>query len=122
MKPTAALLPFGFFGADRRSWRVALLVFALACLPFGWLWWDWLRAAIINPTNGGLLYSVGYIPVMCCPLVAWAASSRYGPDLLPVRTTMQGFLAGHTFRPAIRKSIENEDLARSPAPIQSFNN
>jgi len=99
IKPTPALLPFGFFGSDRRSWYIALLAFGLACLPFGWLWWDWIRAALINPTNGGFLYSVGYIPVMCGPLAAWATSSRYGPDLVSVRNTvrLESLRSGLTF-------------------------
>jgi hypothetical protein len=89
IKPTPVLLPFGFFGARRRSWWIALLAFGLVCLPFGWLWWDWVRAALINPTNGGLLYSVGYIPVMCGPLVAWITSSRYGPYVPAARQKLR---------------------------------
>ncbi|MGZ6267188.1 MAG: hypothetical protein ACXWNR_01300 [Candidatus Limnocylindrales bacterium] len=88
-KPTPALLAFGFFGANRRSWWIALLAFGLACLPFGLLWWDWVRAALINPTNGGLMYSAGYIPVMCGPLVAWASSSSRPPDWPSVRRTLR---------------------------------
>ncbi|HEX7491139.1 MAG TPA: hypothetical protein VF337_05505 [Candidatus Limnocylindrales bacterium] len=102
IKPTPALLPFGFFGADRRSWWIALLAFGLACLPFGWLWWDWIRAALINPTNGGLLYSATYIPIMCGPLVAWASSSRRGPK-----------------RPLVRKILRLDPLRGAPVRLPS---
>lgn len=71
VKPTLA--PFTLVGVRRRSWWIALGVFMLACLPFGALWGDWLRAAVFNPTNGGLGYSIPNVPYMVMPLVAWAA-------------------------------------------------
>jgi hypothetical protein len=74
MKPTVAL--FALLGSQRRSWRIALVLLLLACIPFGGLWVDWVRAAIVDPTNGGILYSLGYVPVMCIPLVAWLGSSN----------------------------------------------
>ncbi len=77
VKPTLA--PFALFGANHRSWWLALGVFALACLPFGTMWWDWLRATIINPTNGGIAYSAGYVPVMFAPLLAWFFSEHGAP-------------------------------------------
>jgi len=38
LKPSLA--PFALFGASRRSWWVAAVVFVLACVPFGGLWAD----------------------------------------------------------------------------------
>jgi hypothetical protein len=70
IKPTLA--PFALFGVRRRSWWITLAILALACLPFGLLWVDWLRAAVINPTNdAGILYSLRQVPLMMIPLVAW---------------------------------------------------
>ncbi len=74
MKPT--LLPFAFVGIGRRSWWLATAIFAAACLPFGGLWIDWLRAAVLNPTNGGLLYSLPQVPAMTLPLALWMGSAR----------------------------------------------
>ena len=69
IKPTLA--PFALVGVRRRSWWIALGVFLLLCLPFGALWMDWIRVAIVNPTNGGPEYSLPYLPTMALPLVAW---------------------------------------------------
>ena len=85
LKPTLA--PFALLGTNRRSWWVALGVFALLCLPFGAMWLDWLRAAVINPTNGGVTYSLPYVPVMCVPLVAWLGSTTKQPARAAERFT-----------------------------------
>jgi hypothetical protein len=73
LKPTLA--PFALLGINRRSWWVALGVFGVMCLPFGSMWLDWLQAAVVNPTNGGLTYSLPYVPAMCIPLLAWLGST-----------------------------------------------
>lgn len=78
IKPTLA--PFAMVGLRRRSWWVALGIFLVLCLPFGSLWSDWVRAAVINPTNGGILYSVPYLPVMFIPVVAWLGRRRGAPE------------------------------------------
>ncbi|MEO5966538.1 MAG: hypothetical protein ABIR11_13830 [Candidatus Limnocylindrales bacterium] len=69
IKPTLA--PFALFGANHRSWWAALGILALLSLPFGTMWLDWIRAAVVNPTNGGFMYSWAYVPAMCVPVVAW---------------------------------------------------
>ena len=74
IKPTLA--PFALIGVRQRSWWIALGLFALVSLTFGALWMDWLRAAIINPGNGGIGYSLSQMPTMLFPLAAWAGSSR----------------------------------------------
>lgn len=74
IKPSLA--PFALPGVRRRAWWVALALFTVACLPFGTLWLDWWRAAVVNPTNGGLLYSLTSVPSMVLPLVAWLGSTR----------------------------------------------
>ncbi len=80
IKPTLA--PFALIGVRHRSWWIALGVFALVSLAFGALWIDWLRAALINPVNGGIGYSLSQMPTMFFPLAAWAgrtANQRRGP-------------------------------------------
>lgn len=74
LKPSLA--PFALFGVRQRFWWLALGLIVLASLPFGLLWVDWVKATIIYPTDGGILYSLGYVPVMCAPTVAWLGSSR----------------------------------------------
>lgn len=73
LKPSLA--PFALFGANRRSWWLALGVFAVACLPFGSLWADWL-ASLTNSRGGGILYSALEIPMLLLPLVAWLGRTR----------------------------------------------
>jgi hypothetical protein len=70
LKPSLA--PFALFGANRRSWWIALGIFGLLCLPFGSMWFDWLRT-IVNSEGGGVLYSSLEIPMLLLPLVAWFA-------------------------------------------------
>jgi hypothetical protein len=75
VKPSLA--PFALFGAWRRSWWVAAVVFALLCVPFGSLWADWL-ASVVNSRGGGLLYSALEIPMLLLPLVAWLGRATTG--------------------------------------------
>ena len=69
LKPS--LFPFALFGANRRSWWLALAAVGLLCLPFGALWADWMTS-VVNSRGGGLLYSALEIPMLLLPLVAWA--------------------------------------------------
>ena len=75
LKPTLA--PFALFGIRRRSWWVALGAFALLSLPLGGMWLDWLHVGF-NATNGGILYSLGYVPTMLVPLAAYVGRQRAG--------------------------------------------
>jgi hypothetical protein len=68
LKPS--LFPFALFGANRRSWWLALAAFAALCVPFGSLWVDW-AASVVNSRGGGILYSSLEIPMLLLPLVAW---------------------------------------------------
>jgi hypothetical protein len=72
LKPS--LFPFALMGANRRRWWIALGLFGLACLPFGFLWIDWVRA-ILN-SDGSPFYSVREGLVLAIPLVAWMARAR----------------------------------------------
>ena len=68
IKPS--LFPFAFFGSNRRTWWVALGLLALACVPFGSLWIDWIHS-LVNSEGGGLAYSALEIPMLALPVVAW---------------------------------------------------
>jgi hypothetical protein len=73
LKPSLA--PFALFGANRRSWWIALAVLVALSLPFGVLWADWL-ASVTNSRGGGLLYSTLEVPMLLLPLVAWLGRTR----------------------------------------------
>lgn len=78
IKPS--LFPFALLGLRSRSWWIALLVFALACLPFGLMWGSWVTT-LINSEGGGLGYSIQEIPMLLLPLIAAIPASRLGsPD------------------------------------------
>jgi hypothetical protein len=77
LKPSLA--PFALFGANRRSWWLALGGFVLLCLPFGSLWVDWVTS-VVNAQGGGLLYSTLEIPMLLLPLVAWLGRTQPGSD------------------------------------------
>jgi hypothetical protein len=76
-----SLFPFALFGANRRSWWIALAVLIGLSIPFGSLWIDWV-ASIANSRGGGLLYSTLEIPMLLLPLVAWAGR-RSAPIAAP---------------------------------------
>ena len=75
LKPS--LFPFALFGANRRSWWLALAGFAALSIPFGPLWADWL-ASVVNSRGGGILYSALEVPMLLLPLVAWLGRTRDG--------------------------------------------
>jgi hypothetical protein len=76
LKPS--LFPFAVMGANHRRWWMALALFALASLPFGFLWLDWLR--VLMNSNGSLLYSLLDMPLFALALVAWMG--RYRPPAI----------------------------------------
>lgn len=73
-----SLVPFALVGARRRWWWASLLIFALACLPFGVaMWADWYQ--VIENARGdrvSVLYSLGDVPWLLAPIVAWMGSTR----------------------------------------------
>jgi len=73
IKPSLA--PFALFGANRRSWWLALAVFVALSLPFGRLWLDWLTS-VANSRGGGILYSVLEAPMLLLPVIAWIGRTR----------------------------------------------
>lgn len=75
LKPS--LFPFALFGANRRSWWLALAVFIAMSLPFGQMWGDW-AASVVNSRGGGILYSSLEIPMLLLPIVAWLGRTDVG--------------------------------------------
>jgi hypothetical protein len=76
LKPSLA--PFALFGANRRSWWLALGGFVLLSLPFGSMWVDWVTS-VVNSRGGGPLYSTLEIPMLLLPLVVWLGRRRGVP-------------------------------------------
>ena len=74
IKPS--LFPFAMFGANRRSWWLAVAAFAALSLPFGAMWADWV-ASVVNSRGGGVLYSALEIPMLALPLVAWLGRTNH---------------------------------------------
>lgn len=66
VKPS--LFPLAFTGALHRSWWVAGVAVAVACIPFGALWLDWL--AVIRNSGVGLDYSLLNAPFPVAVAVA----------------------------------------------------
>jgi hypothetical protein len=73
LKPSLA--PFALFGANRRSWWIALAGLVVVSVPFWSLWSDWLTS-IANTHGGGILYSTLEIPMLLLPLIAWFGRRR----------------------------------------------
>jgi hypothetical protein len=73
LKPSLA--PFALFGANRRSWWIALAVLVVVSVSFWSLWSDWLTS-IANSRGGGILYSTLEVPMLLLPLIAWFGRRR----------------------------------------------
>ena len=72
IKPSLGFLAFA--GVRHRSWWYGLPVFALACLPFGALWFDWVTAVVNSP--GDLGYSLLALPFMAIAVIGWLGRTR----------------------------------------------
>jgi hypothetical protein len=87
LKPT--LFPFSLVGVKRRSWWLLLAILVGLMIPMIGLWADYaqtVRNTIINSD-----YSLGSLPLLIIPVVAWLGSrerARGRPSVpLPRRTT-----------------------------------
>ncbi len=72
IKPTLA--PFALIGIGRRRWWVATALVAVAAVPFGSLWLDYVHAIGDVQDTGGALYSAKELPFMAVSIVAWLGS------------------------------------------------
>lgn len=82
LKPS--LLPFALWGAWSKRWWYALELVVVFCLPFREMWLDWANAALNSHSDGpSLFYSIGNVPLMLLPLIAWAARMRSTAVLEP---------------------------------------
>lgn len=73
LKPT--FLPFTLIGVRTRGWWLGLGVVTVASLLVLPLWSQW-RVAIQNVTDAQLAYSLGDLPFIAIPVVAWLARQR----------------------------------------------
>lgn len=69
IKPS--LLPFVVAGVHRRTWWLGIPVALALALPFGSLWFDWLR--VVQNAPGDPLYSLLGIPMVLLPVIAYLA-------------------------------------------------
>jgi hypothetical protein len=69
-----SLFPFALIGWRDRRWWVAGSV---AFLPFCWLLPSYAQA--LKLFDGGIDYSLGEVPVLSIPIIAWVAS-RHRPS------------------------------------------
>ena len=83
-KPTFA--PIALLGIRHRSWWIAAAVLAVASVPFGTVWLDWL--AVVRNSNVSLVYNLPSLPLMLAPLVAWLAGVRR-PSWPPLKAAAQ---------------------------------
>lgn len=70
LKP--ALAPFAAIGIGKRSWWIALGLFAATALPFGTMWFDYIAA--MRNSDVSLLRSAFAIPALLPPVIALLAS------------------------------------------------
>lgn len=78
IKPT--LLPFALIGIRRRAWFVGAAGMVLIAVIAAPLWADYVTAMInLRGTAEGMTYSLGAIPLLAIPIVAWIGSSERRP-------------------------------------------
>jgi hypothetical protein len=66
-----SLAPLSLFGAWKRSWWYAAAALGAVSLLFLPMWPDFLIALRNSRQPAGLLYSVGEVPMMLIPVIAW---------------------------------------------------
>ena len=67
LKPS--LLPFALIGIRRRSWWIASAGLAVLSLPLAGQWMAY--ASVVQNAEASLSYSLGSLPLMLVPVVAW---------------------------------------------------
>jgi len=79
IKPS--LLPFAFIGMKGQSWWVAAVVLGVSPILMLGQWFAYVT--VVSNAQTSLLYSLGSVPAMMLPVVAWAASCRRRPTNRP---------------------------------------
>ena len=74
LKPS--VLPFALWGANRRSWFLAVAALVALSLPFGTLWLEWLQVLANSGPVGGIWHSVEQFPIFLIPILVWLGRSR----------------------------------------------
>ena len=73
LAPWVLLLPLALLGIHKRSWWIALGVLAIAAIPFGTLWVDYLT--VLRNSAVPATYSVLDLPLALAPVIAWIGRS-----------------------------------------------
>ena len=73
LKPS--VLPFAFWGANHRSWWIAVAVLIVASIPFGSMWLDWFKV-LENSRIGGIWHSIQQFPLFFVPILVWLGRTR----------------------------------------------
>jgi hypothetical protein len=76
LKPS--VLPLALWAANRRLWWIAAGLLALASVPFGTMWLDYLTV-IENSRVGGVWHSVQQWPIFLWPILVWLGRTRGTP-------------------------------------------
>lgn len=79
LKPGVPLLPFALFGVTTRRWWYAAGAAGLLALLFLPMWPQYLTV-LRNASGTDLTYSIGNVPLMLIPLVAWTGRRPRAPD------------------------------------------
>lgn len=80
IKPT--FLPLALVGVRRREFWIAMAAVAFVSIPMAALWLDYVQALRNVTIDAG--YSVGSLPLVLAPVVAWLLRARYG-EQVPAR-------------------------------------
>jgi len=75
IKPS--LVYFAVIGINRISWWFMAAILVVLSLPLLPLWLQW--PTVITNSTSGALYSIGNLPFMCLPILAWLFSRDRSP-------------------------------------------
>jgi hypothetical protein len=109
IKPSFAFLVF--VGSTSRSWWLGLWVLAIAAVPLGQLWLDWL--AVVRHAPVGLDYSLTSLPMVLIPIAARLRRTRQ-------RTAAADPADGSVMpavRPVLRRLLEMTGRRSSNDPV-----
>ena len=111
MKPS--LLPLAFIGVGRRRWWIVAVVFGLANLPLLGLWLDY--PSVMRNSSAAWYYSLGDLPMVLIPVVAWLGRRSALPAVVSARPTGGSRSSSHT-QAAVSASMPSEPTIPSAPP------